>query len=382
MVRSLVSIALPAVLILRRKYIHQKQTVHHDLKLGNLLDRHRNIIITDFGFANRFEHHTDNLMQTSRGSPCYAAPEFVNSESLERRRHLELQRHPLRDAQRGTSCSTTTPDKTRSLLKMIVPDAQKRASLEDVMRHPWLGVYHAPHVDDEDGVPPAMAFGETVVEPIKLEELEEAAAPALHRAIHRAPCPHRPRRAAMPPIDEEDAGTPSSSCTMQPQIVRLARINYDVLLRAPSPMQEATHYVANSRAFDCTMPGAQNPSNLLYANLFVPGPALGSCVRTTTRRQCMSACSQCALDSTTAVLVVRSMCKNAAVAPTARLTTRWQTMTVALPRAKAGQPAPAQILNAATKRVAQRSHHLCTRNPDSCTLRYKRDGLDSACQGC
>ncbi|KAJ6513467.1 kinase-like domain-containing protein, partial [Mycena sanguinolenta] len=78
MVRSLISIALPAVLILRCRYIHQKQIVHCDLKLGNLLlDHHRNVIITDFGFANRFEHHTDDLMQTSWGSPCYAAPEFV-----------------------------------------------------------------------------------------------------------------------------------------------------------------------------------------------------------------------------------------------------------------------------------------------------------------
>ncbi|KIO20281.1 hypothetical protein M407DRAFT_81768, partial [Tulasnella calospora MUT 4182] len=72
-----------AQLISGVSYLHAKKIVHRDLKLENLLlDRNRNVIITDFGFANKFEHKADDLMQTSCGSPCYAAPELVISEGL------------------------------------------------------------------------------------------------------------------------------------------------------------------------------------------------------------------------------------------------------------------------------------------------------------
>ena len=153
-------------------YLHQKKIVHRDLKLENLLlDRHRNVIVTDFGFANRFEHKTDDLMQTSCGSPCYAAPELVISEGLYVGSAVDIWSCgvilyamlagylPFDDDPANPegdninllykyilSTQLTFPDyvstEARDLLsKMLVPDPQYRADLQTVMAHEWLSPY-------------------------------------------------------------------------------------------------------------------------------------------------------------------------------------------------------------------------------------------------
>ena len=153
-------------------YIHERKIVHRDLKLENLLlDRNRNVIITDFGFANRFEHRSDDLMQTSCGSPCYAAPELVISEGAYVGSAVDIWSCgvilyamlagylPFDDDPANpdgdninllykyiVNTPLSFPDyisrEARDLLSiMLQPDPRRRADLSLVMQHSWLAPY-------------------------------------------------------------------------------------------------------------------------------------------------------------------------------------------------------------------------------------------------
>jgi serine/threonine protein kinase len=61
-------------------YVHQKQCVHRDLKLENiLLDKHENVKLVDFGFTREYEGKSSYL-QTWCGTVCYSAPEMLKGE--------------------------------------------------------------------------------------------------------------------------------------------------------------------------------------------------------------------------------------------------------------------------------------------------------------
>ncbi|KAM0747996.1 Pkinase-domain-containing protein [Meredithblackwellia eburnea MCA 4105] len=153
-------------------YLHSKKIVHRDLKLENLLlDRNRNVIITDFGFANRFELAADDLMSTSCGSPCYAAPELVVQEGkyvgtavdvwscgvilyAMLAGYLPYDDDPANPEGDNINLlykyiintPLTFPDWITNeprdlLLRMLVPDPINRCTIEDVMRHSFLRKY-------------------------------------------------------------------------------------------------------------------------------------------------------------------------------------------------------------------------------------------------
>ncbi|CAI4053109.1 hypothetical protein SKDZ_16G1330 [Saccharomyces kudriavzevii ZP591] len=149
-------------------YIHSKGLVHRDLKLENLLlDKNENLVITDFGFVNEFCSRNE-LMKTSCGSPCYAAPELVISAEPYEARKADIwscgvilyamlagylpwdddSNNPEgSDIGRLYNYINSTPLKfpdyilpiPRDLLRRIlVPDPKKRMNLKQIKKHEWL----------------------------------------------------------------------------------------------------------------------------------------------------------------------------------------------------------------------------------------------------
>ncbi|KAG7192254.1 uncharacterized protein KQ657_001972 [Scheffersomyces spartinae] len=153
-------------------YMHSKGLVHRDLKLENLLlDKHKNVVISDFGFVNSYNKDKNDLMKTSCGSPCYAAPELVLTQAPYEGRKVDIWSLGVilyamlsgylpfdddPDNEDGADivklyhyiCKTplTFPEYVsplaRDLLrKIIVPNPKKRITMNAIRNHPWLMSY-------------------------------------------------------------------------------------------------------------------------------------------------------------------------------------------------------------------------------------------------
>lgn len=153
-------------------YMHSKGLIHRDLKLENLLlDKYKNVIISDFGFVNSYNKDKNDLMKTSCGSPCYAAPELVLTQSPYEGKKCDIWSLgiilyamlagylPFDDDPENEDgsdiiklyhyiCKTplTFPEYisplARDLLrKIIVSDPKKRINMDKIRNHPWLSPY-------------------------------------------------------------------------------------------------------------------------------------------------------------------------------------------------------------------------------------------------
>ncbi|CAM0141949.1 unnamed protein product [Umbelopsis sp. WA50703] len=219
-----------AQLISGVRYMHEKHIVHRDLKLENLLlDRHRNVIITDFGFANQFAAAKDDLMATSCGSPCYAAPELVVSDGLYVGSAVDIWSCgvilyamlcgylPFDDDPANPDGENinllyryilNTPlmfpshiaSDARDLLRiMLVPDPRKRCSIQDIMKHRWLKDYQE-------------LFDQSMeqVEADAMDAVEKASPPSVN---HTVSPPVEPQLA--PQHSEKEQVVPSTDHQMQ-----------------------------------------------------------------------------------------------------------------------------------------------------------------------
>lgn len=153
-------------------YMHLKGLIHRDLKLENLLlDKHKNIVISDFGFVNSYNRAKNDLMKTSCGLPCYAAPELVLTRTPYSGRKVDIWSMgvilyamlagylPFDDDVENEDgadivrlynyiCSTrlTFPEYVsplaRDLLRrIIVPDPNRRIGIDEIRSHPWLALH-------------------------------------------------------------------------------------------------------------------------------------------------------------------------------------------------------------------------------------------------
>ncbi|KAJ3333212.1 MAP/microtubule affinity-regulating kinase 3 [Blyttiomyces sp. JEL0837] len=185
-------------------YCHKNAVIHRDLKPENLLlDERKWIKIIDFGFGNNYS--IDGLLDTFCGSPFYAAPEMILGKKYEGPEvdmwslgvilfallcgHLPFDDDNMKELYKKIASGTyTCPDylmpNARHLIgRLITVDPKKRATLDEVLTHPWVNegydaapqnflperpIINNPSKLNKDIVGRLMAFG------YKMEEIERS----------------------------------------------------------------------------------------------------------------------------------------------------------------------------------------------------------------
>jgi len=143
-------------------YLHQRNVVHRDLKLENiLLDSRANVKVGDFGFATVTKQ--GEFMSTSCGSPYYVAPEVIREERKYTEkvdiwscgvilyalvtgvlpfsdRHIPIIFDHIRAGKYDVP--TYLPPAIQELIKsLLVVDPDKRPSSQKILEHPLIQGY-------------------------------------------------------------------------------------------------------------------------------------------------------------------------------------------------------------------------------------------------
>lgn len=250
--------------------------------------------MTDFGFANRFDDAGSDLMATSCGSPCYAAPELVVQEGkyvgtavdvwscgvilyAMLAGYLPYDDDPANPEGDNINLlykyiihtPLSFPDWISAeprelLLQMLVPDPAYRCTIDDVTRHSWLRKYastfnksvHELELQAQDAEMAKRQALEAQRQFLLQQQQQQAAAAAGGMTAAQAQAMVR-----------SQSSTPSSATRHRSAIVTSAT-QYTMEL-PPSVPEES-----NASRAPVVLPYPQNPSR--RASLVPPSPTLQS----------------------------------------------------------------------------------------------------------
>ena len=145
------------------EYLYEIGIAHRDLKLENILLNYNNDIkIIDFGLSNKYNKDNEELLWSSCGSPCYAAPEMIKGDKY----HgvdtdiwssgiilylMLCKSFPFNDRnnsklyQKILSGKFILPnylsnDAKDLLIKLLKVNPDERIKLNEIKKHPWFNL--------------------------------------------------------------------------------------------------------------------------------------------------------------------------------------------------------------------------------------------------
>ncbi|KAJ3199991.1 hypothetical protein HDU82_009271, partial [Entophlyctis luteolus] len=167
-------------------YCHQNAVIHRDLKPENLLlDENKSIKLIDFGFANNYKTDGSQL-DTFCGSPFYAAPEMILGKKYTGPEvdmwslgvilftmlcgHLPFDDDNLKQLYRKIAVGKyvvpdyVSPTARHLMSRLIHTHAQTRATMRELVMHPWINSGYTSSISAHIPTRPAMG------EPVTLDE--------------------------------------------------------------------------------------------------------------------------------------------------------------------------------------------------------------------